>query len=382
VLTLFYICQVLESFEFLSRPEFTDATQSLANPDGIIEGCRSTVEEISKGLDGLSLTDASHIAPSKRRRIKGALQWVMEESKFRKLLDETMKHKSTITLALLGEITTDVKCIKRKVEDIDDRLDARQRWEIYNWVELTNPTAIHQRACKNHEKNTCQWIHRVEQWNDWLSRKRRMIWLHGIPGAGKTVLASYLIEQTIAHCQHQSSNRVECLYYYCSFTHGQSEQRNETFPFLRWIVSQLCRRSEDIPCAIIDLHRHNNIMSLEVLKEALGKLLEGLDVLYIVLDGVDESSPRDTLLELIQDLATQQIFAKIQLLVTSRRYGDIEAVLRPLADPSLPMSNDIVDEDIRSFVDATMQRDQRFKQWPEALLKDISSALVKGAQGM
>jgi hypothetical protein len=373
---------VLESFEFLSRPEFTDATQSLANPDGIIEGCRSTVEEISRSLDGLSLTNVSHVAPGKRQRIKGALQWGMKETNLRKLLDDTMKHKSTITLALLGEIITDVKHIKRKVGNIHDRLDDNERRKICDWVELTNPTEIHHRACGNHEKNTCQWIHRVEQWNEWLSLQRRMIWLHGIPGAGKTVLASYLFEQTIAHRQLQTSDRVEYLYYYCSFTHGKLEQRNEMFPFLRWIVSQLCRRSEDIPCDIVDFHRRNNSLSLEMLKGALAKLLEGLDVLYIVLDGVDESSPRDTLLELIHDLATQQIFAKIQLLVTSRRYGDIEAVLRPFADPSLPMSNDIVDEDIRSFVDATMQRDQRFKQWPDALLKDISSALVKGAQGM
>jgi hypothetical protein len=381
VLTLFYICQVLESFEFLSRPEFTDATQSLADPDGIVEGCRSTVEEISKGLDGLSLTNASQVTHSKRRRIKGALQWGMEESKFRKLLDETMKHKSTITLAILGEITTDVKHIKGKVEGIHDKLTDEKRSRICDWVELINPTEIHHRAYRNHEKNTCQWVHRVEQWNDWISRQRRMIWLHGIPGAGKTVLASYLIEQTITHCRLQNNRRVVPLYYYCSFVHGQSMQ-SETFSFLRWIISQLCRQSEDIPSVIIESERHKDSLSLDQLKEALRKLIGRLDVLYIILDGVDESGSRDILLGLIHDLATQPSFGKIQLLVTSRRYGDIESVLRPLSDPSLPMSNTAIDADIRGFVDATMQRNRHFKHWPHASLKNISRALVQGAQGM
>jgi hypothetical protein len=376
------ILQALKSLDFLSRPEFSDGTQGLIDPDGLVEGCRSTVEEISKALDGLSLTNTSQTAPGKRERIKGSLQWCMKESKIRKLLDETTNHKSTITLALLGEITTDVKCIKSNMDVIYGRLDEDQRRKVCDWVELTNPTAIHYRACGNHEKNTCQWIHRVGQWNDWLSLQRRMIWLHGIPGAGKTVLASYLIEQTIAHCQLQSNNRTICLYYYCSFLHGQSERRDETFPFLRWIVSQLCRRTEHIPSIIPASQQVHNNISLTVLKDALQQLLGGLDAIYIVLDGIDESSPRDNLLGLIEDLATQSSFGKIQLLITSRKYGDIEAVLRPLSAPSLPMSNEVVDEDIRAFVVATMQRNRRFKRWPDASLMDISDALVKGAQGM
>jgi hypothetical protein len=73
-----------------------------------------------------------------------------------------------------------------------------------------------------------------------------------------------------------------------------------------------------------------------------------LDVLYIVVDAVDESNPRDDLLDLIQKFVTLPKYKTIQLLVTSRRYNDIEEVLRPLSEPSLPMSNSIVDEDIRT----------------------------------
>jgi hypothetical protein len=348
----------------------------------VIEGCRSTVEEISKELNGISLHNASNAAPGKRQRVKGSLQWCLKESKTRKLLDETMKHKSTLTLALLGEITTDVKKIRSKINQVHDQLDDDKRRKICDWIELTNPSTIHHRARRNHENNTCRWIHRVGQWNDWLSLQRRLIWLHGIPGAGKTVLASYLVEQTIAHCKKQNDDRIACLYYYCSFTHGQTEQRNEALPFLRWIISQICRKIDYVPSELVALHRQNNEPSFEVLKRTLRALLKHFDRLYILVDGVDESSPRDDLLELIQDLVTRPDYGKIQLLVTSRRYADIEGVLRPLAEPTLPLSNSIVDEDIRAYVKASIQRNKHFTHWPRPLLGEILESLVRGAQGM
>lgn len=356
--------------------------QSLADTNGVVEGCRSTVDELSKELDGLSIANSSHITPSKRQRIKGTLKWCLKEDKTRKLLDETIQHKTTLTLALLGEVTSDVKEIKSNVERIHDHLTDTERRKMCDWIEHTNPTTIHHQSCKNHEEHTCQWIHRVEQWRDWLRLQRRLIWIHGIPGAGKTVLASYLIQKTIAYCEKQKTDRVACLYYYCSFRHGGEEQRDEAIPFLRWIVSQLCRRSDHIPYNLAPLYRHNSIPSLQALMEALKELLERLDVLYVVVDAIDESNPREELLGLIQDIVTQPTYGKIQVLVTSRRYADMEGVLRPLSEPTLPMSNSIVDADIRTYATICMKRNKHFLRWSEQLRNDILESLVQGAQGM
>jgi hypothetical protein len=198
-----------------------------------VEGCRNTVEELSKELDGLSLANTSHTAPAKRQRLKGSLQWCLKETKTRKLLDEMMQHKTTLTLALLGEITGDVKEIKSTIERVHDRLTDTDRRKMCNWIEFTNPTQMHHQSCKNHKEHTCQWIQRVDQSQDWLHLQRRLIWIHGIPGAGKTVLASYLIQQTIAYCEKLQTDRVACLYYYCSFRHGQGKRQDETLPLLR-----------------------------------------------------------------------------------------------------------------------------------------------------
>jgi len=40
---------------------------------------------------------------------------------------------------------------------------------------------------------------RSQEWTDWLYAKTRCIWIYGIPGAEKTILASHLIEAIKDH---------------------------------------------------------------------------------------------------------------------------------------------------------------------------------------
>jgi hypothetical protein len=78
----------LESLHYLSSAgsEFSDnVTQLAAELDGLVLGSQS--------------------APKKREKIQNSLKWCFKESKARKLLDDILQHKTTITLTLLGEVT-------------------------------------------------------------------------------------------------------------------------------------------------------------------------------------------------------------------------------------------------------------------------------------
>ena len=283
---------------------------------------------------------------------------------------------NTIQESLTGTLVP-AQCYHRRIEKSSNSFSDAEKGKACKWIEHTNPTSNHDDACKLHESDTCRWISRVEQWSQWLSRHQRMIWIHGIPGAGKTVLASYLIEHVKAHCKALQSDRSICLYYYCSYIHNQ----DETKPFLRWIVSQLCRRFNYVPLSAATSYRSNQEPSLEDLEDTLKDLFSYLDVLYIIVDAVDESIPREDFLKLLQVLACDPAFTKIQLLVTSRNYADIDSVLRPLAGTTIPMSNAVVDEDIRIYVNVSLQG-HNFKRWPKDLCTEVEESLVRGAKGM
>lgn len=113
--------------------------------------------------------------------------------------------------------------------------------------------------------------------------------------------------------------------------------------------------------------------------DSLAELLENMEIVYLVVDAVDESCPRDELLLLLEALMTDPRFGKIRLLATSRRHHDIESSLTRLSSP-ISMLNEEIDKDIRIFV--TAQLDRKFTGWRAAHKSNILDVLVNKAKGM
>jgi Cdc6-like AAA superfamily ATPase len=217
-----------------------------------------------------------------------------------------------------------------------------------------------------------QWIHKVPEWQTWLGTEptANFVWLHGIPGCGKTVLASYLIEQVKEICR--SHEDVEYTFYYCT-----QNIQDETGPFLRWVVSQLCRRSSFVPKPLITAYDERCEPSVKDLLKFLQILLNKFNRVFIILDAVDESKNRE---ELLRVLTTMSRFQNVRLLATSRNYYDIET---PLADISMsvPMSNRIVSQDIRLAVRLKLGRSKRLQKWRK-FFPEMEDAITNGAQRM
>ena len=242
---------------------------------------------------------------------------------------------------------------------------------------MTDPSPLHNRARRLYEPGTGNWMLRSMEWTNWLAAMHRCLWIHGIPGAGKTILASWLIEEIKKHCDQLPRGNSTYAYYYCYFGHNQ----DESIPLLRWVIGQLSRQAESVPYRIYELYKRGGEPSLVELLESLEAVLQDFDSAYIVIDAVDESSPRSDLLKIIRDLATDSRFSKVQVLVTSREYVDIERVMECIS-VSVSMSNELVEEDIRSFVRSSLRSNFKFQRWPTNLLTEVEDAVSTKAKGM
>ncbi|KAF2649992.1 hypothetical protein K491DRAFT_721180 [Lophiostoma macrostomum CBS 122681] len=331
----------LNSLHYISatHPDFSCVCIHMVEVNGAVEGCRSIVEELARELDGLSilgespkvvskanrttgtaedhppsepsqttgakrrqvtsatdefaLSEPSQIRHSKRKRVKGTLEWCYKQSKVDKLLDQAMKHKITICTALLGEVAVDIKDIQRGVKHIGDDVGGLKSRAICDWLEEHNPSNDHNLATRLRIGDTCQWMLQQQEWLDWVANSIRSIWIQGIPGAGKTVLISFLVEQVTAVCYSSPGSSI-CLYYYCSYR----AVGDQTTSFMRWIVSQLCREAEHIPKCLMLLYRRNTQPTVDILKNVLEDILAQYDNLYIFLDAIDECDTRSDLLRL------------------------------------------------------------------------------------
>ncbi|KAF4949262.1 hypothetical protein FGADI_9033 [Fusarium gaditjirri] len=373
---------VLENLEFISKCDtFTPALQNrLAASDGPIEGCRAAMTALEKLFPKQSLQSGQNA--SKRQKVQATfatLAWPLKQGQVQDLLHQISRHKDGIQLALTTEVTRDIKDIKAASEEIRSILTGEQRHRVYNWLTSTDPSPIHNRSRKLYEKGTGTWMLRSHHWTDWLASSTRCLWVHGIPGSGKTILASWLIEKVQDHCRRVSTESSPCTsaYYYCYFGHHQ----DEAAPFLRWVITQLSRQAEVVSTLMHDLYKRGGDPSIPELLDSLEQILQVFCSVHIVIDAVDESNPRDELLEVIHCLVTDQRFSNLQILVASREYIDIERVMEKIS-VSVPMSNELVEQDIRLHVQSILRSNLKFRCWPNDLLVEVEDAVSTKAKGM
>lgn len=177
-------------------------------------------------------------------------------------------------------------------------------------------------------------------WKDWLQGGspapggyRRFLWIHGLPGSGKTILASYLNDEVALHCGAKG-----CSYYYCLYEHN----RDETESFLRHIIRDFCiQLGCFVPHKLHDMWRYKKL-PIDDLQECLRVVtLEFLARFgkraYIIVDAIDESkSPRKTFLQVLTCIGVNPAFNHVSLLMTSREEPDIRQSIERLSRVPAP----------------------------------------------
>ncbi|KAK4144435.1 uncharacterized protein C8A04DRAFT_11560 [Dichotomopilus funicola] len=347
--------------------------EALSRDHGPIEGCKKVILELEKALPH----EAVFGSDSKRTAIKSALSWFLKESKAKSLLHELREYKRIIALALTTDSSLDIKETKANTEKIYAIITAdEQERNIYNWLCATDPSDIHERSCEAYEPGTGDWLFRDPVWEAFTEEKTRCLWIHGIPGAGKTIFASHLFQATHRYRGPQglSSGYV---YYYCYFGHAQ----DETVPFLRWVIFELCRQLGRVPLAVHELHRRGSNPTAKNLLAALADFLPAFGKVFVVIDALDESLEREKLLRVLRELASDSRFENLRLLATSREYADIEEAMTEVAVP-ISMQNPFLDDDIRLYVQSKLDTHPRFKRWRADLRREVANALSAKANGM
>jgi hypothetical protein len=131
--------------------------------------------------------------------------------------------------------------------------------------------------------------------------------------------------------------------------------------------------------------------SCESLCKLFMQMVNQAKEVYVVLDALDECTTRKGssstgLLSWLETLP-QQKEGNLHLLVTSRPEHDIKTILSTVAtseEDIIPIQSDLVNEDIRSYVQTRVREGNGLKRWekrPE-VWEEIETKLMKKANGM
>ncbi|EMD59908.1 hypothetical protein COCSADRAFT_125993, partial [Bipolaris sorokiniana ND90Pr] len=256
--------------------------------------------------------------------------------------------------------------------------------KMKDWLSAPDPSVNYQKALKQRQHDTGRWLLHEKRYENWKMENSSCIWLYGIPGCGKTILSSTILEDIFMCCDNHSGYAVA--YFYFDFNDVQKQNAER---MLRSLVVQLLQKSVDIPLGLDALFSsHDNGKrppALNSLLEVAHDLIVQFPQVYIVLDALDECSQWSELMEMLETIASWKI-PNLHLIMTSREEPDIKSTLTSFVDPqnSICLQSNVVDRDIQLYIRQRVSDDKDLVKWKKdsALQQEIEVALMEGSRGM
>ncbi|KAI1122695.1 hypothetical protein F5Y10DRAFT_281496 [Nemania abortiva] len=167
-------------------------------------------------------------------------------------------------------------------------------------------------------QGSADWLRNDKAFIDWLNisnRTARLLWLRGIPGAGKTFLAAAAVEET--------RSRNNTLFAFASHLQPTCATARS---ILQSLVFQLAYQSKDAQAILVgsgarDISSHSKDVS-----SLLNALLIDSGPIFIVVDGLDEMEVEERR-TLLQQLVGMDGCPETRILLSSRPEDDIVGIL-------------------------------------------------------
>lgn len=203
----------------------------------------------------------------------------------------------------------------------------------------------------------------------------------GIPGAGKTILCSSIIEYMQNLYKHKS--RVKVVYYYFDFA---DSKKQAVASFLNSVIFQIASVALTIPKPALELfERCNGGLQEPTLDELFDVFVAVLateeEQTFLMVDALDEclEEERRVFFELFFKAAMSK---GLGVLITSRKEPDIETALKDTGFHNISIQSAVIDADVRVHVNNAISKDPVLQKWKPGIRQEILDGIVHGSQGM
>ncbi|KAJ7484413.1 ankyrin repeat-containing domain protein [Mycena latifolia] len=252
--------------------------------------------------------------------------------------------------------------------------DSAHRDEIIQWYSPLNFFRRQADILSARQPGTGGWFLEDDIFKEWESGTCKTLWCRGIPGAGKTVLASIVIEHLRANLESESTG-VAVIY----LNHKENEMQSPP-NILAAVWRQLIFRKPISPAVrtLYETHQEQRTRpSLEDAYAILSSTVKKLSRVFIVVDALDEypEEQRDILVHFISRLGPT-----VNLMLMSRPHIGIVA-----STGVQTLEIRAAEEDIRRYIDAQIVKSSRLSKHVQnsfGLRGEIERTIVERSDGM
>ncbi|KAF9893204.1 hypothetical protein FE257_011627 [Aspergillus nanangensis] len=315
--------------------------------------------------------------------------WSSFERRLRLIVDNCAEYCERLYNIKGNEISTS-EIVSRgrnalvEVRENENQRSIRELQAVLSWIGIEEDTQDNEldRLHSLKHPGSCEWMLKNKKTRSWfrLGHEEPIIWLTGIPGAGKSVLAASIVHKV------KNDDHLEALYYFCG---SQPSEKPASFLAFQSFVAHAARSSPG--CASHIYHEHiqkGYSPSLSRLKEILEATLPALAPARIVLDGVDElpGEEQTRLLKSIIPLSRSKDGELVcKLLISSRDITNIGVQLSRMSRIDLNSERSFRDVAIESFIrDEVKYLRVSFDDIDAdgELVGDIEDEMIEKAEGM
>ncbi|THY28239.1 hypothetical protein D6D00_04385 [Aureobasidium pullulans] len=269
----------------------------------------------------------------------------------------------------------DVKEMMQNTRKSARAADYNEDLRIRKWLRPANASINYVTASRLCHRGTGAWFLKSAAYKKFLQAPHGRLWLRGIPGSGKTVLASTIIREL--ECADEGPESA-VVYFFFAFNDNSKQQLEHMLRSLIFQLSNLHAFGRTHLTSCFEKFKEGYEQPpTESLVDLFDQMVCDLRSVTIVLDALDESNGTQSILRWI----TSRNHCKFVL--TGRPERDIEEALTLWlpSDCAITLENEPVHDDIKAYVQHKLETERNLSRW-KSMHNFISDTLVKKAGGM
>ncbi|KAK4248955.1 hypothetical protein C7999DRAFT_39939 [Corynascus novoguineensis] len=357
----------LEQFGGTVKP-----TNSPTNISSMVSACK---QELDSLLKDLAKQSQGHRVGWER--LKGAFL----ARKTRETVENLQRQCRTLNSLMAADaLALSARIHKEVIQSRKEQQGWQADWKnkaVLDWVTTVDYSSQQRDFFRRRQAGTGQWLLNSTEYQQWIETAKQTLFCPGIPGAGKTILTSIVVDDL--SIRFQDDVYVGIAYVYYNFRR-QADQKVEDL--ISNLIRQLSQDQSSLPeCLRIlyDKHKGRTRPSFDELARVLQTVANLFSRVFIVVDALDECQLSDgSRSKFLTEIFALQNKTGANIFATSRFIRDVTERFKD----KLTLEIRAQPEDVQRYINGNIDNMPTCVTQRPDLRKEVVTKIVQAVDGM
>lgn len=266
------------------------------------------------------------------------------------------------------------------MDRLHKRKDDQESHAIIDWLSPVNYHTQHDDFLGRRQEGTGTWLLNLDEFQAWLKTSKQTLFCQGIPGAGKTMISSIVVDHL--ETKFKNDANIGIAYLYCNYRQQQQQMAKD---LLSSLLKQLSQGQRSVPAEVENLYMNHKTKQTRPYFNEIIDVLKSIIRLYsrvfIIVDALDECDVvNGARKSLLFELFNLQAKTEVNIFATSRFIPDIQQEF--LKKGSVLVEIRASREDVQRYLNGQMPRLPRCVSRSHDLQEKINATIIKAVDGM